>query len=174
MTIARGRWQEHLKTRGDHYHETARALEALDADDPEVGAETAALAHHALAEVLEACRAERLTRHQHILLRLGALIAQARVPRRSPGGHRAATGELHPKAVRRLRAPRDRRRQPAQRPRCRADVATDAIRWVAGAEGGDLQAFDERLHLASIYRSQAGLLADLDESPTGSTRHARA
>ena len=44
---------------------------------PAVGADVAALAHHALAELLERCRVERLTRHQHVLLRLGALIAQA-------------------------------------------------------------------------------------------------
>ena len=32
MTIARGRWQEHLKTGGDYYHARARELEALHAD----------------------------------------------------------------------------------------------------------------------------------------------
>ena len=31
MTIARGRWQEHLKTGGDYYHASARELEALHA-----------------------------------------------------------------------------------------------------------------------------------------------
>src|SRR5271169_5759042 len=31
MTISRDRWQSHLKTRGLHYHERARELEALDA-----------------------------------------------------------------------------------------------------------------------------------------------
>ena len=44
---------------------------------PEVGANIAALALHALAEVMEKCRVARLTRHQHILLRLGELIAYA-------------------------------------------------------------------------------------------------
>ncbi len=73
MTIARDRWQEHLKTRGDHYHAIARELEALPA---QVGGDIAALAHHALAEMLEACRTARLTRHQHILLRLGELEAR--------------------------------------------------------------------------------------------------
>ena len=28
MTIARGRWQEHLKSSGDYYHASARELEA--------------------------------------------------------------------------------------------------------------------------------------------------
>src|SRR6476619_8041706 len=42
MTIARGRWQEHLKSGGDYYHAQARALEALHAEDPSVGADAAA------------------------------------------------------------------------------------------------------------------------------------
>src|SRR5579862_5905111 len=69
MTISRDRWQAHLKTRGEHYHEQARGFEALHARHPEVGADTAALALHALAEVMEKARIARLTRYQHILLR---------------------------------------------------------------------------------------------------------
>jgi alkylation response protein AidB-like acyl-CoA dehydrogenase len=77
MTISRDRWQLHLKTRGQHYHEKARELEALHARHPNVGANSAALAHHALAELLEKARVARLTRYQHILLRLGEWIAFA-------------------------------------------------------------------------------------------------
>src|SRR5450756_2070232 len=75
MTISRDRWQLHLKTRGQHYHERARELETLHVQHPEVGANTAALALHALAEVMEKARAARLTRFQHILLRLGELLS---------------------------------------------------------------------------------------------------
>ncbi len=71
MTIGRDRWQQHLKTSGRHYHDQAEALEALHRTDPLVGADVAALAHHALAEIMEACRVARLTRNQHVLLRLG-------------------------------------------------------------------------------------------------------
>ena len=77
MTISRDRWQLHLKTRGQHYHERAKQVELLHAAHPNVGADVAALALHALAEVMEKARANRLTRHQHILLRLGELIAYA-------------------------------------------------------------------------------------------------
>src|SRR5271169_2040359 len=77
MTISRDRWQLHLKTRGQHYHDQARELEALDLQHPGVGAGIAALAAHALAEVMEKARAARLTRYQHILLRLGEVIAYA-------------------------------------------------------------------------------------------------
>ncbi len=54
MTISRDRWQLHLKTRGQYYHDLARQLEALHTKHPNVGAGTAALAAHALAEVMEA------------------------------------------------------------------------------------------------------------------------
>ncbi|MGH2984892.1 MAG: acyl-CoA dehydrogenase family protein, partial [Solirubrobacterales bacterium] len=76
MTIARDRWQAHLKTRGEHYHALGRELEELQASHPDVGAGAAALACHAFAEVMEACRVARLTRNQHVLLRLGALGAR--------------------------------------------------------------------------------------------------
>ncbi len=37
MTISRDRWQPHLKTRGQHYHEQARRFEALHAQHPDSG-----------------------------------------------------------------------------------------------------------------------------------------
>jgi alkylation response protein AidB-like acyl-CoA dehydrogenase len=161
MTIARGRWQEHLKSGGDHYHARARELEALHAEHPTVGADIAALAHHALAELLERCRVERLTRHQHVLLRLGALIAQgegaAALARRA---QRAADKQLNPKASRRLRAGALGAMSRVYARGAALTIATEAVRWVAGADGelGDLE---QRLGLASIHRAQGGLLADL-------------
>jgi alkylation response protein AidB-like acyl-CoA dehydrogenase len=161
MTVARGRWQEHLKSGGDYYHTLARELEALHAEDPEVGADAAALAHHALAELLERCRVGRLTRHQHILLRLGALISEAEgaaaFARRA---HRAAAKQLHPKASKGLRA---KALAPAARVYARGaamTVATEAIRLVAGADGGEGGDLEQRLGLAEIHRAQGGLLAD--------------
>src|SRR3990170_1541858 len=73
MTIARDRWQQHLKTRGQYYHDEARRLSSLDAA---TGGSIAALAMTALANLLERARVQRLTRNQHILFRLGELIAQ--------------------------------------------------------------------------------------------------
>ena len=67
MTIARDRWQQHLKTRGDYYHALARDMESQHAENPDTGAATAALALHALGELLECCRTRRLTRNQHVL-----------------------------------------------------------------------------------------------------------
>ncbi|MFI5107150.1 MAG: acyl-CoA dehydrogenase family protein, partial [Terriglobales bacterium] len=105
MTISRDRWQQHLKTRGRYYHDRAGEMEALHARNPQVGAGTAALALHALAEVMERARAGRLTRHQHILLRLGEWIAYAEcagsLARRAA---RMAEKKLHEKASQRFDA----------------------------------------------------------------------
>jgi alkylation response protein AidB-like acyl-CoA dehydrogenase len=163
MTIARGRWQEHLKTGGDYYHARARELESIHAEDPAVGADVVALAHHALAELLERCRVEKLTRHQHILLRLGAFIAQAEgaaaLARRA---QRAAAKQLPPKAARGLRAEALAAVSRVYARDAALTIATEAVRWVAGADGGEVGEFAQRLDQASIHRAQGGLLADLN------------
>src|SRR5512135_2069622 len=53
MTICRDRWQLHLKTHGQFYHDLARQFEELHSRRPEVGAGIAALGLRALAELLE-------------------------------------------------------------------------------------------------------------------------
>jgi acyl-CoA dehydrogenase len=155
MTVARDRWQMHLKTRGDHYHAAARELDALHVDN---GAAIAALAHHALAELLEICRAQRLTRNQHVLLRLGALIAQvegaAALVRRST---RAAEGRLDAKAPHRIPPPALAAMSRANARDAALTVLTEAVRWTGGDPGVGV-----RLGAPAIHAAQAGLLADLD------------
>jgi len=166
MTISRDRWQLHLKTRGQHYHERARQVEALHAAHPNVGADVAALALHSLAEVMEKARAGRLTRYQHILLRIGEWIAYAEaaatIARRAA---LLAEGRLNEKANDRFDAPalaaisRIFAREAAMK------VANDGVRCIAGAGGvtdAEIPAFEESLGLTAIHRAQAGLLADLD------------
>jgi len=164
MTIARDRWQAHLKTRGDHYHEQARSLEEQAAGSPDTGAAAAALALHALAEVLERARTGRLTRSQHVLLRLGELIAEAEgaasLARRAAS---AAAGTLPARASTRFDAPalaamaRVRARDAAMR------VAAEGIRLVAGAtEQLDAGGLAAALRLPAIHAAQAGLAADMD------------
>jgi acyl-CoA dehydrogenase len=161
MTVARGRWQEHLKSSGDYYHARARELESLHAENPEIGADAAALASHALAELLERCRVQKLTRNQHVLLRLGALMAQAEgAAALSRRAQRAATKQLNAKAARSLRAPALAAAARVYARGAALTIATEGIRLVAGADGGDLGDFDQRLNLASIHRAQGGLLAD--------------
>ncbi len=163
MTIARDRWQAHLKTRGDHYHEVARELEGLAAGHPDSGAGAAALATHALAELMEACRTARLTRNQHVLLRLGALAAQVEgagaLARRAA---RAAEGTLSPKAARRFGAAALGAMSRVNARDAALSTAAEGIRLVTGADGGAPGELAERLGLPAIQAAQAGLLADMD------------
>ena len=76
-TTARDRWQLHLKSRGAHYADWAQRMERLHAERRDVGAADAAMALRTLAAILERCRLDKLTRHQHVLFRLGDLVAQA-------------------------------------------------------------------------------------------------
>ncbi len=166
MTIARDRWQQHLKSAGSYYPERAAELRALHARQPDVGAETAALACEALAVVLDACRTGRLTRNQHVLLRLGELISAAEVA--GYFAHRAATamaGNLPEKASDRFDAKalaamsRVFARDAAQK------VACDGMRWVIGASdpaiAGGMPIAD-RLGLEAVRAAQAGLVTDMD------------
>ncbi|MDD5210295.1 MAG: acyl-CoA dehydrogenase family protein [Elusimicrobiales bacterium] len=77
MTIYRGRWQEHLKSRGRYYLDMADQLDQLHANEPKVGAHASALGLRALAAILEECRVHKLTRHQHVTFTLGRLICAA-------------------------------------------------------------------------------------------------
>jgi len=166
MTISRDRWQLHLKTRGQHYHEQARHFEALDAQHPDVGAGVAALALHALAEVMEKARLGRLTRFQHILLRLGELTAYAEcagsLARRAA---LSAEGRLHEKASQRFDAAALAALSRIFAREAALKVATEGLRWVAGAGAvGDAEmgAWETSLRLPAIHRAQAGLVSDMD------------
>lgn len=166
MTIARDRWQQHLKTRGQHYHEKAREMEALEAAQPGCGARFAALALHSLAEGLERFRAQRLTRHQHLLFRAGRMIALAEgamvLAKRAA---RAAKGELPEKADRRLDAAALAAVSRANGREAAFEVAQEALRWAVGADGvpaSDLAAFTAAIRLPEISGAQAGLMTDLD------------
>jgi acyl-CoA dehydrogenase len=164
MTIARDRWQRHLKTAGRYYLDSAAALRAMDARHPDVGAAAAAVACEALAGVLEACRAGRLTRNQHVLLRLGELIAAAEgagcFARRAAA---ALDGELPEKADHRFDGTalaamsRVFARDAALR------VACDGLRWVTGAGGGFAGGpLGGSLRLDAACAAQEGLIADMD------------
>jgi alkylation response protein AidB-like acyl-CoA dehydrogenase len=166
MTISRDRWQLHLKTRGQHYHERARELEALHGQHPNVGANFAALAHHALAEVMERARVSRLTRYQHILLRLGEWIAYAEsagsLARRAA---RLAEGKLHEKANRRFDATAIEAVSRVFSREAAFKVAEEGLRWVCGAGGlsdAEMAALETNLSLPAIHRAQAGLISDMD------------
>ncbi len=155
-TIARDRWQLHLKSRGAYYADWAARLHAIHQAEPANGAGCAALALGALAVVLERCRLDRLTRNQHVLFRLGELIAYAetaaifaeRVGSR-PSQAVPFDGETQ-QAMARIHA-----RQAALK------VAADGLQWSIGSGQSDPHLADS-LRLPAIYQAQAGLMEDMD------------
>ena len=166
MTIARDRWQQHLKSRGAFFHDQGSSLEALAAGAPDAGADIAALAAHALAEVMEQARIHRLTRNQHVLFRLGELVAYTEcagaLARRAAA---AAAGTLPEKAEDRFSAEalqaisRTFAREAALR------VALDGTRWVLGATAPgaiDAAGFDAAIGIKAVEQAQAGMIADMD------------
>jgi alkylation response protein AidB-like acyl-CoA dehydrogenase len=166
MTISRDRWQLHLKTRGQHYHEQAKKFEALHATHPAVGADNAALALHALAEVMEKARIARLTRYQHVLLRLGELIAYAEcagsLARRAS---LLADNRLNEKANRRFDTSALATISRIFSREAALKVAEEGLRWIVGAGGitdTDLPGFETSLGLTTIHQAQAGLITDMD------------
>jgi alkylation response protein AidB-like acyl-CoA dehydrogenase len=164
MTIARDRWQQHLKSAGHYYTEIASELRALHARHPDVGAEAAALASGALASVLEACRAGRLTRSQHVLLRLGELIAHAECAGTFAARAAAALeGALPAKADHRFDAATLAAMSRVFARDTASKVANEGMRWVLGAsQRTDLTSFEAGLRLDAVRATQAGLVADMD------------
>jgi alkylation response protein AidB-like acyl-CoA dehydrogenase len=155
-TTARDRWQLHLKSRGRHYLDWAKRLDALHAERGDVGADHAAVAVRALAAVLERCRLDKLTRHQHVLFRLGELVAQAEGA--AVFAERAAKAPtkaipLPPSteaAMARLFA-----REAAAR------VALDGARWAIAAGQTDA-GFLRAVELDRALAAQAGGIEDMD------------
>jgi len=166
MTISRDRWQSHLKTRGQHYHARAREFEALHARHSNVGADNAALALHALAEVMEKARIARLTRYQHILLRLGELIAYAEcagsLSRRAA---LLAESKLNEKANRRFDITALAAISRVFAREAALKVGEEGLKWVIGAGGisdAETAGFETSLGLPAIHRAQSGLISDMD------------
>ncbi|MEV4701785.1 acyl-CoA dehydrogenase family protein [Actinoplanes sp. NPDC049316] len=158
MTIARDRWQQHLKTAGRYHRDLASEVAGLPGT---CGGPVAALALDCLAAVLDACRAGRLTRSQHVLLRLGELIAYAESAGALARRAAAAAADALPEKADRRFAPatlaaisRVFAREAALK------VAEEGLRWVVGAGSGADPAAG--LPLDRVRAAQAGLLADMD------------
>jgi alkylation response protein AidB-like acyl-CoA dehydrogenase len=164
MTISRDRWQTHLKTHGQFYHDLARQLEELHKKNGKLGALTASHCLHGLAELLEVARSQRLTRHQHILFKLGELIAHAEgaasLARRA---ERAFQGAMNAKSHPRFNAShlaalsRISARDSAMR------VISEGIRWIGGLiSDSDATNLEKKMYIPQIHRAQAGLIQDMD------------
>jgi acyl-CoA dehydrogenase len=155
-TTARDRWQLHLKSRGAHYLDWAQRTERLHAERADVGAREAAIALRRLAAVLERCRADKLTRHQHVLFRLGELVALAEGA--AVFAERAATAPttaipLPPATIAAMS--RVFAREAAAR------VAFEGARWVMAAGQTDPD-FVRSMDWSEVLAGQAGAVEDMD------------
>ncbi len=156
-TVARERWRSHLQTRGRYYLEAAVPLDALHARAPNIGADTVAATMRALNALMERARTARLTRHQHVLFRLGEWIALTESA--AAFVHYAVNGpsEASPYALPVVQAmSRLYARQVALR------VVGEGLRWIYGAPGQGDDALLTALNLNDIYRAQRGTLQDAD------------
>jgi alkylation response protein AidB-like acyl-CoA dehydrogenase len=166
MTISRDRWQLHLKTKGQYYHDKAREAEALHTTHPNVGADIAALALHALAEVMEKARVHRLTRFQHVLFRIGEWIAYAECALTlAKRAALFADGKQHEKANDRFDAAALAAISRIFAREAAIKVAQEGVKIVAGAGGvsdEETPLFEAALSTTAIHRAQKGLIEDLD------------
>jgi alkylation response protein AidB-like acyl-CoA dehydrogenase len=141
-------------------------MEELHGRHPAIGAGIAALALHGLAEVLERARLARLTRHQHVLLRLGELIAHVECA--ASACRRAAAmafGGLDPRASLRFDAAGQAAISRVYARDAALRIASDGLRLVCGSSpdgAADAGPLATDLRLPAIHAAQAGLLTDLD------------
>ncbi|HMQ33232.1 MAG TPA: acyl-CoA dehydrogenase family protein [Chloroflexaceae bacterium] len=155
-TIARDRWQAHLKTRGAFYNDWAARLEQLAGTAPDTGAAASALAMRALAVILERCRLDRLTRNQHILFRLGELIAWAETAAIFSERAAATPSAATPLSAETLRVmARVHAREAAMK------VAADGLRWCVSTGQTDPNLAGS-LGLPAVYAAQAGQIEDMN------------
>jgi len=155
MTIFRGRWQEHLKSRGAYYEGMAAQSEQVHASCPSVGADAAALALRALGRILEEVRLQRLTRHQHVSMRLGEYIAQAELAaafaRSAAQPHYGETVKFDAEAWQAMS--RVYARETA------VDICVKGMKLILGA-GTVPEGFSDALGLPAILEKQAGSIED--------------
>ncbi|MFA5161310.1 MAG: acyl-CoA dehydrogenase family protein [Elusimicrobiales bacterium] len=158
MTIYRGRWQEHLKSRGQFYIGMAAEMDALHSRQPDCGADSAALGLRALSVVLEECRAQRLTRHQHVTFKLGEIIAGAEV---AAAFCRAAAAKEYNEGVR-----FDREAALAMSRVCARqtafDTASQGMKLVLGAGTGNAEELSRAAGFAAIMDKTRGITDDMD------------
>jgi alkylation response protein AidB-like acyl-CoA dehydrogenase len=164
MTICRDRWQTHLKTHGEFYHDLARQLEEIHKQNDRVGAQVVSCALHGLAELLEVARLQRLTRHQHILFRLGELIAHvegaASLARRAA---RAAGKTLSPKAHTRFNPEHLAALSRVSARDSAMKLVGEGARWIGGLiSDSDAANLEKKMFIPQIHRAQAGLIQDMD------------
>ncbi len=159
MTIYRGRWQEHLKSRGMFYADMATEMDAIHAQNPALGADALACGLRGLGKILEECRVQRLTRHQYVTFKLGNLIARAETAAafcRKLGKSEIVEGCKFDmdtlKAMCRVNAKE-----------AAFDIAAQGAKLVLGAGAADSAKLFAETELSVIQGKMSGLTEDMDK-----------
>ncbi len=158
-TIARDRWQQHLKTRGSLWTDAAARMMDLEQRHPDVGAKLASLALRAVGQTMERARSSRLTRNQHVLFRLGQMVSWAEtaaamcewatMTEHNP--QRAEPAAL--RAMSRIYA-RD----------CLSKVIQESVCWIIGAEKSPVAAAElaQSLGANEMWAGYGSEISDMD------------
>lgn len=156
ITIARDRWQQHLKSRGEYFKDLARKSDEVHDMDANVGADLAAVSLRALANIFEECKIQRLTRNQHIMMRLGELTTWAET---AYVFSLKAAEEKYSKGV---RFDRDTWQAMARSYAKDASirVAIDGIKLIMGYGTGDAGKLESEVFLKDIMSLQKGQKED--------------
>ncbi len=158
ITIARNRWQEHLKSRGAYFNDLAREADEVHLRDGDVGADVSAYALKALANIYEECRIQKLTRNQHVMMRLGELTAWGET---ASVFSRIAANETYSKGVK-----FDRETwQAMARSYARESAMTvikDGIKLIMGYGTGDPASLRSKVFMDQIMNGQSGQKEDRD------------
>jgi len=159
-TVGRDRWSRHLKTRGQVWRTAAEQLDALHVHHEDVGADLVAAAMRAMDVFFERARGARLTRHQHVLFRMGEVATRVET---AAAMCRWATAEHH--EPERFDAPTLKAMARINAREALAAVVQQSMQWlrasdaVAACESGPLAA---ALGSDVMWNSQGGLLVDMD------------
>ncbi|MGB2578305.1 alkylation response protein AidB-like acyl-CoA dehydrogenase [Elusimicrobium simillimum] len=158
MTIYRGRWQEHLKSRGQYYINMAAEMDAAHAKNPNVGADSVALGLKALARILEECRLQKLTRHQFVTFKLGELISNAEVA--YIFAKDCAEGKITEGSRFDLATLQTMSRVLARE--MAFDVASKGLKYVLGAGNANAAQMSQDVNLIAIEDKMRGIIEDSD------------
>jgi alkylation response protein AidB-like acyl-CoA dehydrogenase len=158
MTIQRNRWQEHLKSQGKYYMNMAQEMEQVHAKNANIGADSAALCLKGLAVILEVCRTERLTRHQHVSFKIGDLITRAEI---THGFVFAASQDKYFDGVRFDKETYEAMVRINARETAFSVIA-DGIKLVSGAGNVDANALAAQTGLVQIMAKQKSITQDMD------------
>lgn len=162
MTIYRGRWQEHLKSRGRYYLDMADEMDRLHSATHDCGAYAAGLALRSLAAVMEECRLQKLTRHQHVTFKLGRLIALAET---AACFARAAAPGKYPESVR-FDAGVYKAMSRVYAREAALTLAVEGLALVLGASDNS-SGLGAAMNLPAVQEAQKGLIADMDLAAAG-------